>query len=52
MGKMNKMNNKSHFLSSFKFIMRMLTYPILGQVYIFKIVQHVEVWTHVNFLIS
>ena len=52
MGKMNKVNDKSHSLSSFVFIMRMLICPVLDEVCIFKVVQHAEVWTHVNFLVS
>jgi hypothetical protein len=35
-----------------EFITRMPTYSILGQLYIFKVVQHAEVWIHVNFLVS
>jgi hypothetical protein len=35
-----------------EFITRMPTYSVLGQLYIFKVVQHAEVWTHVNFLVS
>ena len=42
----------SHFLASSRFITSMPTGSVLGQICIFKIVQHEEVWTNVNFLVS
>ena len=34
------------------FIMGMPTCPALDQLNIFKVVQHVKVWTHIIFLVS
>ena len=52
MDKMNKVNDKSPSLTNYEFITRILTCSTLGQLCIFKVVQHIEVWTHVNFLVS
>jgi hypothetical protein len=45
------MGDMSLFLASTEFITRMSTCPALSQLSIFKVVQHAEVWTHVNFLV-
>jgi hypothetical protein len=39
-------------LASSGFITVMRTCPALDQLNIFWVVQHVELWTHVNFLVS
>jgi hypothetical protein len=45
------MCNKSP-LAGFEFITSMPTCSALGQLCIFKVVQHVEVWKHENFMVS
>jgi len=38
--------------ASSRFVIGMPTCHALGQLNIFKVVQHAEVWTHVNFMVS
>ena len=44
------MCEKSYFPANFGFITSMLTCSTFGQLCILKVVQHAEVWTHINFL--
>jgi hypothetical protein len=46
------MYDKSTSSSSSRFIPSMPTSSALGQIYIFKVVQHPKFWTHVDFLVS
>jgi hypothetical protein len=44
--------DKNPFLVSSGFIMSRLTCSALGQLCSFKVIQHAEIWTLVNFMVS